>query len=309
MVLFASSISYGQLTQSNPLLFNNGGSFNDYTRPQIAFGWYYNQRYAHRISSRHHSSNDTYNAIDFYLWHYGQSSTALGDKHVMSLTCNGVGIGTKNPGADLALYKNINRGFKFWNDLNISYVANITQFETFGTRSGVLQFYQPFFANGEEPLGGWTQLRCGGIYIIYQPTSSYPGRAVTEIQNGDIRLYDKEASCGSGYDCYNIWLKNNGDAKFRGKIEAGEIEVKVVTWPDIVFSNNYNLRSLNEVEEFIKINNHLPEVPSEDEVLESGVNLGEMNALLLKKIEELTLYMIEQQKEIEALQSEFQSLK
>jgi len=56
--------------------------------------------------------------------------------------------------------------------------------------------------------------------------------------------------------------------------------------------------SLQEIEKFISANKHLPEVPSEKEVLEKGIDLGEMNVLLLKKIEELTLHMISMQKQI-----------
>ena len=87
-----------------------------------------------------------------------------------------------------------------------------------------------------------------------------------------------------------------------GKIRAREVRVNSDGWADYVFAPSYNLMSLYEVEQYIKENNHLPEVPSEKEVIENGINLGEMNALLLKKIEELTLYMIEQEKRIEALE-------
>ncbi|WP_346855975.1 LamG-like jellyroll fold domain-containing protein [uncultured Draconibacterium sp.] len=71
--------------------------------------------------------------------------------------------------------------------------------------------------------------------------------------------------------------------------------------PDYVFDKDYNLKSLEELESFIKENKHLPEIPSAKEVDTYGVDLGKMNMLLLKKIEELTLYILEQQKEIEAL--------
>ncbi|NOX45492.1 MAG: hypothetical protein GXO89_00760 [Chlorobi bacterium] len=84
------------------------------------------------------------------------------------------------------------------------------------------------------------------------------------------------------------------------KIEAGEIEVKnMKEWEDEVFDDSYGLATLGEVEGFIKENGHLPEIPSEKEVLENGYNIGEMDAMLLKKIEELTLYVIELEKKIE----------
>jgi hypothetical protein len=96
----------------------------------------------------------------------------------------------------------------------------------------------------------------------------------------------------------------------KGKIGAGEIEVKSPEyWPDFVFNSDYNLKPLNEIESFIEQNNHLPDIPSKKEVKERGINLGNMNAKLLQKIEELTLYMIEQNKKTERLINENQKLK
>ena len=87
-----------------------------------------------------------------------------------------------------------------------------------------------------------------------------------------------------------------------GKAIAEEIVVKLqVDWPDYVFEKVYKRLSLSELELFILKNRHLPEVPTADDVEKNGLSLGEMDAILLKKIEELTLYVIEQQKEIEAL--------
>jgi len=85
-----------------------------------------------------------------------------------------------------------------------------------------------------------------------------------------------------------------------GKIRAKEIIVET-GWSDFVFEENYYLRSIDEVETYITENGHLPDVPSADEVEENGINVGEMNALLLQKIEELTLYLIKQDKEIQSL--------
>lgn len=86
-----------------------------------------------------------------------------------------------------------------------------------------------------------------------------------------------------------------------GKIVAKSAYVKIVDWADYVFSDNYKLASLNEVESYYKSNKHLPEIPSEKEVVENGIDIAEMNKLLLKKIEELTMYVVQQQKEIEKL--------
>ncbi|MBO3700739.1 hypothetical protein [Roseivirga sp. E12] len=83
-----------------------------------------------------------------------------------------------------------------------------------------------------------------------------------------------------------------------GNILAKKVRVSVAAadWPDYVFASTYKLRPLNELEDYIKKNEHLPEVPSAQEVETDGLDLGDMDATLLKKVEELTLYLIEQDK-------------
>lgn len=77
------------------------------------------------------------------------------------------------------------------------------------------------------------------------------------------------------------------------------IEINSSAWPDYVFSLDYHLPSLTNVEQFIRSRKHLPNVPSAGEIEKNGVNVGEIQIILLKKIEELTLYLIDQQKTIE----------
>lgn len=94
-----------------------------------------------------------------------------------------------------------------------------------------------------------------------------------------------------------------------GTIGATEIKVETTSpWPDFVFDSGYKLKEIGEVEEFIKENMHLPDFPSAKEVQINGINVGEMDAKLLQKIEELTLYMIEQNKRIEKLEKINKSL-
>jgi hypothetical protein len=93
-------------------------------------------------------------------------------------------------------------------------------------------------------------------------------------------------------------LNANEKLSVNGKIRAKEIKVESDNWPDYVFNTSYKLPSLLETEQFIKENHHLPDIPSAAEVEKDGVNLGEMNARLLKKIEELTLHLIAKDKEL-----------
>ncbi|OFY91946.1 MAG: hypothetical protein A2236_02120 [Bacteroidetes bacterium RIFOXYA2_FULL_33_7] len=90
--------------------------------------------------------------------------------------------------------------------------------------------------------------------------------------------------------CKSIWTKE-------------EVVVQATNpWPDYVFEENYKLKSLSELESFIKENKHLPNIPNKDEIAEDGIKLGEMNTKLLQKVEELTLYIIELEKRINTLE-------
>jgi len=83
-----------------------------------------------------------------------------------------------------------------------------------------------------------------------------------------------------------------------GKIRAQEIKVEMANWPDYVFKKDYQLPTLEETESQIQLNGHLPGIPSAAEVKANGIEVGEMNAKLLKKIEELTLHLILKDKEL-----------
>ncbi len=95
-----------------------------------------------------------------------------------------------------------------------------------------------------------------------------------------------------------------------GTILAKEILVSSAAsnWPDYVFEEGYDLMSLEEIESFIEANKHLPNIPSQDDVEKDGVSLGEMQRLHMEKIEELTLHLIEKDKEIDSLEERISRL-
>lgn len=93
----------------------------------------------------------------------------------------------------------------------------------------------------------------------------------------------------------------NGNAAFQGKVEAKNFVVSNTPTADFVFASDYNLKPIQDVEKFISEKNHLPEIPSAKEMSENGVEIGNFQIKLLQKIEELTLYLISQNKEIENL--------
>lgn len=89
----------------------------------------------------------------------------------------------------------------------------------------------------------------------------------------------------------------------RGTISAEEVKVQVLSGADFVFNQDYDLKPLSEVEAFVKENKHLPEIPSEKQMQEDGLSMNEFQIKLLQKIEELTLYTINQEKRLNEQQS------
>lgn len=122
----------------------------------------------------------------------------------------------------------------------------------------------------------------------------------------------------NNYGNFFLFLHDNGNvgigtsnpqAKLavNGSILAKSVKVNISAayWPDFVFDNDYKLMNLYELESFINKNKHLPNVPSANEVEKQGnVDLGELNTILLQKVEELTRYIIDLQKQIDVLKQE-----
>jgi hypothetical protein len=111
----------------------------------------------------------------------------------------------------------------------------------------------------------------------------------------------------------NVGIGKTADTSIKldvaGTIRATEIKVEAKDQTaDFVFDENYSLRSLDQVEDFIKTNGHLPSIPSAENMEKDGVNLAEMNKLLLQKIEELTLYVIQQKKALQDKEERLQKI-
>ncbi len=124
-------------------------------------------------------------------------------------------------------------------------------------------------------------------------------------QDGRVGIGTASTENGIGYIGDHFKLAVNGWIGARRLI----ITESQFDWYDCIFEKDYNLLSLYEVENFIKLNKHLPDIPSETEIKQEGQDLGQMNALLLKKIEELYLYTIAQQKQLDELKKELETLK
>lgn len=148
-----------------------------------------------------------------------------------------------------------------------------------------------------------------GLYsILWSPDDWDKGASSLYLSSyGGIKLFtggayrvgiSKFGNVGIGTDN----PKNKLDVA--GTIRATEVKIEATPWADFVFDKDYKLRSLEEVKAHIDEHKHLPDIPSEAEVKENGISLGEMQSKLLQKIEELTLYVIDQNKRIEELEKE-----
>ena len=286
---------------SNGLL-SIGGSYKTKSDPHMQWGysgywksWVENGKFWMLTRAANTSNWNTYIGMEGGSSNYGKLIFLTGNmddpkERLVINKIGNVGIGTSAPDANLEIYESFFYGFKFWTHKYIDYQANLTDYETFGTRSGVIQFYHPLISQGEEVGGGWTQIRCGSIAIF-----DSDGNAKIQLNSWGEAKFEGD-----------VYTKN---LTVNGKITAEEIEViRDVPDFDHVFNTKYNLTSLNEVEQYIKSNKHLPDIPSAQEFKENGYKVGEMDGLLLKKIEELTLYIIEQQKTIESLQSQMDQM-
>ncbi|MBN2668345.1 MAG: hypothetical protein JXR60_03865 [Bacteroidales bacterium] len=122
-------------------------------------------------------------------------------------------------------------------------------------------------------------------------TDTYPIERLRIAYNGSVGI-------GTTSPDANYLLDVRGWAHFcKVVVQSGS------GWCDYVFEDNYNLMPLHELKEYIQKEKHLPKIPTTNEVEENDVDLGEMNQLLLKKVEELTLYIIEQNERIEKLEN------
>lgn len=113
-----------------------------------------------------------------------------------------------------------------------------------------------------------------------------------------------------GYQLNGVQASFNlGGIDVKGRVRATEVKVESsASWPDYVFEEGYKMKSLSETEAFIKTNKHLPGIPNQKQVEEEGVNLGEMNRKLLEKVEELTLHLIEKEKEVSEIKRQLMNL-
>lgn len=251
-----------------------------------------------RLSLALKSENNSFRIED---WRLGSSNV----KTIFTANANGnIGIGTTSPEGNLQIGSSTQNGMLF--------LGGGKGYSGIGaTRSdGGLVLGWNIYARYNDASDNW-KARVGktnshqgysGIKITQQGVIDFFGYrgAVTadEIANTDQSIkmrIDKYGNIGIGTINPNGWK-----LAVNGNIRAKEIKVET-GWSDFVFEKNYDLPTLQEVENYIKEKGHLKDIPSAKDVEKNGIFLGEMDSKLLQKIEELTLYTIQQQKEIEEL--------
>jgi hypothetical protein len=201
-----------------------------------------------------------------------------GSNILMSLLEKNVGIGTTSPQAAL----HVNAGMPGQTGASV----------IFDKGTGDKQFYLCFY--GDNAVQGFVGQPSNVPHRLDLGTDGSSPAALTLLGT----------NVGIGTTTPQEKLSVNGT------VCATKVRVSQTgCWADYVFNTGYRLRSLREVEQYINENHHLPEVPTTEEVEKSGLDVGDNQATLLKKIEELTLYVIEQNKKLESQQQQIDDLK
>jgi hypothetical protein len=171
---------------------------------------------------------------------------------------------------------------------------------------------------GQVTIGAATTINKGGQSLILNGTTpsltflqpSNPTKnsfiaqtgdgLVVGVNNGYVQLDGTQVAIGGVVPAASAYKLT-----VTGKIICEELKVKLVSsvWPDYVFDKKYKLPTLSDVEKFIAKNNHLPNIPSAAEVEKNGIEVGDMQKKMMEKIEELTLYIIDLQKQVDVLKN------
>lgn len=224
-------------------------------------------------------------------------------------TSGRVGIGTNTPGSELDVEGRIRATQSITSSSSIQGAALVSTGQLItigpGTISGNLQTNSELIINNSSAElklktsgddKGFVQLS-GDNLRLGTYSSNTNGKLVMRVAGGDRMIVD-----GTGVAIGTTANPAGYMLRIGGKMICEEVKVKLEgSWPDYVFHNDYKLPKLTEVAAFIKANRHLPNIPPASQIESAGLDLGDMQKKMMEKIEELTLYIIEQQQQIDTL--------
>ena len=241
-----------------------------------------------------------------YSFGIGTAVSSSGDQDinnkVLTVTLNGnVGIGTTAPGAKLDVGAFIPNGalgsvlgrLQEGNSTGVGTFLGVRGYDTQPTNVKSFAKEHSFYGTINSSVNFFRGGGMTGGFLTFNTDANTEQVRITNTGNVGIGITNPTQKL-----------------QVKGTVYSTEVKVDLAagTGPDYVFEPTYDLKSLSEIETYIKENKHLPEVPSAKEMEKNGVQLGEMNMLLLKKVEELTLYSIEQNKKLNEQQELIQGL-
>ncbi|HBH49803.1 MAG TPA: hypothetical protein DDX98_14255 [Bacteroidales bacterium] len=224
----------------------------------------------------------------------------------IEVTSAGLGLGYNTSGAHLMIHNSGKVGVGTTSPMG---KLEIVSYGTVGSGTDINWNNSALLINQQGYLLGMDGNQLTGNKELFLQSNSDD---VIISTNGVSRMFVNESGLvGIGLSRFtnnSVW--QGAMLAVNGGILCEKVKViSNVPSSDYVFEKNYELMPLTQVEEFISQNSHLPEVPSAEEFKENGYNIGDMDDLLLRKVEELTLYIIEQDKKIRKLSEELEQLK
>lgn len=165
------------------------------------------------------------------------------------------------------------------------------------------EFYLSIFVQAWLTTGPVSNITPVTVQEVKRYTNTSSIDVTSQVELINVYTTDNFGNIGIGVTAPKAKLDVNG------VIRSKEVKIEATGWSDFVFNEDYKLPGLKEIEAHIKEYKHLPDIPSEAEVLENGITVGEMQAKLLQKIEELTLYVIDQDKKYDDLKKENDAIK